>query len=246
MRDPTLHAPDAAPQVIDLGRASYAPAYARQVDAVESVLAARGGPRPSPGVIFLVEHDPVITLTRRPQAREHLLATPELLARHGVSLVETDRGGDVTYHGPGQIVVYPILDLTALGLRVHDYMRLLEEGVIRTCAAFALPTRRDPSATGVWVNPRGSDPDVLSPRAAKIAAMGVRLRRWVTMHGLALNVATNLDHFALIVPCGLAGRPVTSLRRELGDACPGVDEVKSRLSHELRSLIAAAPGPRKP
>lgn len=225
---------------------SYAEAYARQIEAVDAVLAARASRAPNPGFIFLVEHDPVITVTRRPQAREHLLATPELLARHGVALVETDRGGDVTYHGPGQIVVYPILDLTPLGLRVHDYMRLLEEAVIRTCGEYGVRAMRDPAATGVWVNPKGAPGEPLSPRAGKVAAMGVRLRRWVTMHGLALNVTTNLDHFALIVPCGLAGRPVTSLGRELGDACPGIDEVKSRLADELRCLIIGAPGHHAP
>ena len=240
MPGPDLRTPRAVPEVIDLGRLPYADAYARQVAAVDQVLAARATPAPSPGVIFLVEHDPVITVTRRPQAREHLLATPDLLARHGVALAETDRGGDVTYHGPGQIVAYPVLDLTPLALRVHDYMRLLEEAVIRTCDAFGVSARRDPTATGVWVNPKGADPGVISPGAAKIAAMGVRLRRWVTMHGLALNVKTKLDHFGLIVTCGLAGRPVTSLLRELGETCPGADVVKARLALELLSLIGAA------
>ncbi|CAG0954842.1 lipoyl(octanoyl) transferase [Phycisphaerales bacterium] len=221
---------------------AYAPAYDRQVQRVEAVLAARAQsaappePPASAGFLLLVEHDPVVTVSRRPQARQHLIATPELLARHGVSVAETDRGGDITYHGPGQLVVYPILDLNLLNLGLHDYMRLLEGAIIDACAAWGLPTQRDPAATGVWVPPRATHPR----HAAKVCAMGVRVRRWISMHGLALNVATNLEHFDLIVPCGLVGRPVTSLSRELGAACPSMDDAKREVVAQLRARINAA------
>ena len=181
--------------------------------------------------VYLLEHDPpVITMTRRPGVETHLLATPEMLAERGVTLLETDRGGDITYHGPGQLVAYPILDLNALCLRVHPYMRLLEDVVIRTLACFGVTAGREEGATGVWVVSEDGT-------ARKIAALGVRLSRWCSMHGLAINVDPDLSHFDLIVPCGLAGRQVTSLRRELGDACPGMDEVKGTLIEEFRKAL---------
>ncbi|HVZ93606.1 MAG TPA: lipoyl(octanoyl) transferase LipB, partial [Phycisphaerales bacterium] len=150
--------------------------------------------------------------------------TDEQLARTGVTVAETDRGGDITYHGPGQLVVYPILDLNALNLNLHGYMRMLERIVIDVCAGFGVKTRCERGATGVWTGEPGADEG-----GAKIAALGVRVRRWVTMHGLALNVTTNLDHFGLIVPCGLHGRAVTSLERELGARCPTIAQVKDAM-----------------
>jgi len=187
--------------------------------------------------LLLVEHDPVITISRRPGAREHLVASPGELSRLGIEVGETDRGGDITYHGPGQVVAYPILDLQRLDLGVGAYMRLLEEIVIHTIARYGVQGHRDPGATGVWVD----DPrDVATGRAnsAKIAALGIRVSRWVTMHGLALNVATNLDHFRAIVPCGLTGRPVTSLRHLLGDTAPSMDDVKQSLAEEFRAAVS--------
>lgn len=219
------------PRVVDLGRLSYDEAYARQVELVEATIASRGEGPSAGGTILLVEHDPVITVTRRAGAAGHVLAGREALARAGVSLRETDRGGDVTYHGPGQVVVYPILDLNAYSLGLHDYVRLLEEAMIRACAHFGVGARRDDAGTGVWVDSAsGGAP-------AKIGAIGVRVRRWVSFHGLALNVTTNLDHFSLIVPCGLAGRGVTSLARELGGAGPGVGAAKAVLARELAGLL---------
>lgn len=231
----------------------YAEAYAAQLAAHAEVLAARDAGRPEIGRLLMVEHDPpVITISRRPEARAHLLASEAQLERTGVTIAETDRGGDITYHGPGQLVVYPIIDLNHLKLGLHNYMRLLEAAVIDTCATFGITAERDASATGVWVPgetpPRmnadqrrsvqasASDPRPSVPndrQSAKICAMGVRVRRWVTLHGLALNVTTNLDHFNLIVPCGLAGRPVTSLERELGPRCPSMDQVKRTLTTAL-------------
>jgi lipoyl(octanoyl) transferase len=215
-------------QVIDLGRMAYGPALEIQRGHVEEVLAARDAGGAEVGRVLLVEHDPVITVSRRAGAGTNLLATPEVLARHGVALAETDRGGDITYHGPGQLVVYPILDLNLLNLGLHAYMRMLEQVAIDVCAAFGAEAERDPSATGVWA------------QGAKVCAMGVRVRRWVSMHGMALNVTTNLEHFGLIVPCGLAGRRVTSLRELLGDGCPGMEEVKSVLVSDLRRHVERA------
>ena len=214
----------------DLGRMPYAEAYAWQRDLLAEVIAARGsGGRMA---VLLVEHDPpVITVSRRRGAREHLVASPAQLAAAGVEVAETDRGGDITYHGPGQLVVYPILDLNALGLRLHGYMRFLESVVIEVLAGFGVVGHRDPCATGVWVG--GDD----GHGARKICAMGVRVSRWVSMHGLALNVSTNLDHFDLIVPCGLAGRPVTSLAREVPAAPPGLADVRRRMVAVLSRRI---------
>ena len=209
----------AAISVTKLGRLGYELAFAAQQAAHARVLAARDGVTSGVGELLLVEHDPVITISNRVGAEANLLATPALLERHGVAVARTDRGGDITYHGPGQMVAYPILDLNLLNLGLHDYMRLLEESVIRTCRDFGVETMRDPAATGVWTVRDGRP-------LAKIAAMGVRVRRWVSMHGLALNVDTNLDHFKLIVPCGLAGRPVTSLKQELGERAPTFEQVR--------------------
>ncbi len=224
--------------VIDLGRMGYQAAYEKQTAWVERVVAAREGPAPERGVILLVEHDPVITVSARPTAAGHVIASPAQLAAAGVEVARTDRGGDVTYHGPGQLVAYPIIDLNATcpPLRLHEYMRVLEEAVIRTCADLGVPTQRDPGATGVWTKGEVTGGVSLSPR--KIAAMGVRVRRWVSMHGLALNVTTNLRHFDLIVPCGLIGRGVTSLFEELGaERCPTMNAVKVALIGHLGVLL---------
>ncbi|TVQ30643.1 MAG: lipoyl(octanoyl) transferase [Phycisphaeraceae bacterium] len=247
--------------VEDLGRIDYALGYETQLERVEAVLGARAAaeagdvaaPR-AVGHLLLLEHDPpVITISRRPNARAHLTATDAQLRAAGVEVAETDRGGDITYHGPGQLVVYPILDLSLLGLGLHDYMRLLERIVIAVCESFGLRAHRDICATGVWVGgeqasstmqqggaARDADAACAGPAGgSKICAMGVRVRRWVSMHGLALNVRTNLDHFNLIVPCGLAGRTVTSLERELGASCPTMQQVKATLTDRFNSEIAA-------
>lgn len=216
--------------MIDLGRVGYREAYEIQCAHVEEVLATRAAGTPEWGRLLLVEHDPVITVSRRKGAREHLVATAAQLSDAGVTVEETDRGGDITYHGPGQLVAYPILDLNRLMLGLHDYMRLLEQAVIDTCASFGVEGRRDPEATGVWVERDGT--------LAKVAAMGVRVRRWVSMHGLALNVEPDLSHFRLIVPCGLVGRPVTSLREVLGEGGPSMKDARSALVGALERLVA--------
>jgi lipoyl(octanoyl) transferase len=209
----------------DLGQLAYEQAYEVQAARVDEVVLARetGG---AMGTIYIVEHVPaVITVSRRPAAASHLLASPQLLASQGIQVRETDRGGDITYHGPGQLVIYPILDLNVFNLGLHDYMRLLEEAVIETCGHFGIEAQRDPTATGVWV------------KDAKICAMGVRVRKWVSMHGLAINVHTDLSHFDHIVPCGLAGRSVTSMRQILGDHGPTLTQVREVLVARLMSHL---------
>lgn len=233
-------------EVLDLGRLAYRPACDEQARHVDRLLDARAAGLPPLGVLLLVEHPPVITLTPRARQGANLLAHPETLRLAGVELQETDRGGDITYHGPGQLVVYPIVDLQRLRLGLHEHMRTLESGVINGLAALGLRAGRDPKATGVWVDParpRTADTDDAPPDpVAKICAMGVRVRKWVTMHGLALNVDPDMSHFGLIVPCGLAGRPVTSMRALLGEACPPMDAVKHTLARELvRAFNEKAP-----
>ena len=219
-------------RAVDLGGLPYGPAYAQQVHHVEEVLASREAGHPEIGRVLLVEHDPVITVGRRPGSMKHLLGSPDALARAGVALAETDRGGDITYHGPGQLIAYPILDLNRLGLGLHAYMRLLESAVAAACASFGVRARRDEAATGVWVD--------TAEGPAKVCAMGVRVRKWVSLHGLALNVTTDLSRFELIVPCGLAGRRVTSLAALLGAACPPMTDVKQALVESLGAALAQA------
>ena len=217
-----------AVQVHDLGRMDYASALERQ-RSMHAELVERRESRPAMPLL-LVEHDPpVITVSRRPGAERHVIASDVRLAELGVQKVETDRGGDVTWHGPGQLVAYPILDLQRLDLRIHGYMRFLEQVVIDTLAGFGLEGLRDEAATGVWVGREAPE--------RKICAMGVRISRWATLHGLALNVAPDLAQFGLIVPCGLVGRPVTSLAQELGARAPGMTEAKSALAGTLMRAV---------
>lgn len=211
-------------EVHDLQRMDYAGALDRQRR--EHAAVVEGRETRVPMRLLLVEHDPpVVTVSRRPGAGRHVIASDERLAELGVQKFETDRGGDVTWHGPGQLVAYPILDLHRLDLRIHGYMRFLEQVVIDTLAGWGVHGMRDESATGVWVG------DGAPQR--KICAMGVRISRWATLHGLALNVAPDLAQFGLIVPCGLVGRPVTSLAQELGARAPSMPEAKSALAGAL-------------
>ena len=205
-------------EVIDLGQMAYTPVLERQRERNAAVGAGTAGP-----ALMLVEHPPVVTVSRRPAARDHVKVTEAELDRRGIALESTDRGGDVTYHGPGQLVAYPIVRLRDLRptRTLTDYLRSLEAAVIETLDVFGVAGTTECGATGVWV---GAGPD-----AAKVCAMGVRLRRGVAMHGLALNVAPDLSHFDTIDPCGLGDRPVTSLRRLRGEACPTMDAVKAEL-----------------
>ena len=187
-------------QVRRLGLVSYPEGLDLQRSVVELRKAGGIG-----DVLLLLEHTPVITLgVKGDGGRSHITASSALLAREGVGVHEAGRGGDVTYHGPGQIVGYPILDLRPDRCDVHRYVRDLEEVMIRVCADYGLRASRIAGLTGAWIG------------NAKIGAIGVRISRWVTSHGFAFNVNTNLEHFGLIVPCGIAGRGVTSLAREVG------------------------------
>lgn len=214
-------------RVEDLGRLGYVAALQHQREVHQGVLEGTG-----PATLLLVEHDAVITVSQRRSAQGHLLASAAELARLGIDVQPTDRGGDVTYHGPGQLVAYPILRLGPLGLNIGRYMRLLEQVVIDTVGAFGVRGLRRDGLTGVWAAPSEGGP------AAKLCAMGVRVRRNVTMHGLALNVCPNLKHFETIVPCGLAGCRATSLRELLGDQTPSMQAVKDRLVEVIRAHLS--------
>ncbi|MFI5088452.1 MAG: lipoyl(octanoyl) transferase LipB [Terriglobales bacterium] len=194
--------------VVQLGRVDYATALKLQQTLVDLRKAGQVG-----DTLLLLEHLPVITLGRNAK-RANVLVSEDQLSRSGVEIFECDRGGDVTYHGPGQLVGYPIFDLRGFTPHIGavDFVRKLEEGVIRTCADFGVATRRVPGMTGVWT----------LRNEAKVAAIGVHISRGVTSHGFALNVSTGLDHFKLIIPCGIGDKPVTSLDRALGDAYPGI------------------------
>lgn len=187
--------------------------------------------------ILLVEHPPVITFGRRPGVDRNIVASPQVLASRGVEVVGSDRGGDVTFHGPGQIVAYPIVRLIDHGFSVGGYVRALELSVINALAGFSVAARKDACAVGVWVE----GPLEESGTLAKICAIGVRVRRGVTLHGLALNVATDLSYFDLIIPCGLVGRPVTSLQKILADEAPTMTRVKQVLADQLVARLNGHP-----
>jgi lipoyl(octanoyl) transferase len=196
--------------VLQLGTIDYATGLSLQQRLVELRKEGRIG-----DVLLLLEHSAVITLGRNAK-RTNILASPELLAQHGVEVFDCDRGGDVTFHGPGQLIGYPIFDLrgftTSDGKRktlgAIEYVRRLEEVLIRTCAEFTIPAKRICGLTGVWT--------ASSKDESKIAAIGVHISRGVTSHGFALNVNTDLDDFKLIIPCGISAKPITSMAKELG------------------------------
>ena len=198
-----------------LGAVPYADALALQRSLVDDRRAGR-----IPDTLLLVEHPHVLTLgVRGDGGRSHILATDEALASRGIEVHETGRGGDITYHGPGQIVGYPILDLNPDRRDVHRYVRDLETVLIRVAADYGIEAGRVDGLTGVWVGDE------------KLAAIGVRIARWITSHGFALNVTTDLDHFRLIVPCGIADRGVTSMARVLGRPVDTVEVENSIIEH---------------
>jgi len=194
-----------------LGLVPYGEALEMQQALVEDRRAGR-----VPNLLLLLQHPPVITLGVRKSSRSNVTATDAQLAARGVEVHDTGRGGDVTYHGPGQIVGYPILDLRPDRCDVHRYVRDLEEVMIRVCADYGIAAGRVSGMSGAWV---GSE---------KIGAIGVRISRWITSHGFAFNVNTNLQDFQLIVPCGIADRGVTSLQKLLGRRLP-IEEVEKRM-----------------
>jgi lipoyl(octanoyl) transferase len=207
-------------EVRRLGIVQYAEALAMQRRLVEERRAGR-----VPDLLLLLQHRPVITLgVKGDGGRANVTATPESLAALGIDVSETGRGGDVTYHGPGQIVGYPILDLRPDRCDVHRYVRDLEEVMIRACGDFGVAGERAAGLTGTWV---GAD---------KIGAIGVRISRWITSHGFAFNVNTNLDHFRLIVPCGIRDRGVTSLARAIGHELP-FEDVEHRVVQRFAEVF---------
>jgi lipoyl(octanoyl) transferase len=209
--------------VVDGGRIAYGAACELQRQLVEARKAGA-----IPDVLLLCEHPHVITLGRNGN-REHLRAGEGVLAQMNVALQATDRGGDITYHGPGQIVGYPILDLAEHRRDVRWYVEQLEELMIRATADFGLAARRVEGWRGVWIDtPSGEE---------KLGALGVHLNRWITSHGFAYNVSTDLRYFDLIVPCGIAGKRATSLERALGRAV-SVGEVRDRLVAGFASVFA--------
>jgi lipoyl(octanoyl) transferase len=211
-------------RIVDLGTMSWQDAWAMQEQAHTDVL--RGGE----SRLILVEHPPVITLGRQVDlSLRNLRFTPEQLKEKGVDVVETDRGGNVTFHGPGQLVAYPIVKLADHRLTVGGYVKLLQQAVIDCLGRCLVRSEVDPTAVGVWAKDQG--------QLAKICAIGVRVRRGVTLHGLALNVTTDLRYFDLIVPCGLDGRPVTSIRRLAAMQCPQMEHVKWLLTNSLKNLL---------
>lgn len=184
--------------VYHLGRVSY-----RRAWELQRVLVARRKAGETGDLLLLLEHPPVITLGRNGD-RQHLLSSAELLDEQGIEFVETDRGGDITYHGPGQLVGYPILNLSGIRKDVVWYVRTLEKALIRAARDFGIRAGRREKLTGVWVD------------GCKLASIGVRISRWITSHGFALNVSTDLGSFQHIVPCGISACPVTSFRELLG------------------------------
>lgn len=234
--------------VVDLGLIRYGEA----LDMQRRLVAAKIADRETPDVLFLLEHPPVITLGRN--AREENIVTPrETLEAMGFDIFHVERGGDVTYHGPGQLVGYPILDLQRVPKPkdVGWFVWAMQEAVIRALATYGIPGERIEKVIGVWVRgrelPQLDDSFDEATRAAlaaavaqfsdrKIAAIGARIKEWVSYHGFALNVNTNLRHFDLIVPCGLRDRGVTSMQAELGRELP-LDEVKERVAHEFAAVM---------
>jgi lipoyl(octanoyl) transferase len=219
--------------VCHLGRVPYERAWALQEAVQERLIAAKRAEPPEtvPHVLLLLEHPPVYTLGKSGDV-ENLLATEEMLDAIDAEFHRIGRGGDVTFHGPGQLVGYPLFDLDRFFTDLGRYLRTLEEVIIRTCAEYGVTGTRVDGRTGVWIGPdeRGLE--------RKICAMGVRCSRWVTMHGFALNVTTDLDYFDHIVPCGIDDRGVTSLAEETV-ASVTVDDVRGPVTEHIADLFGA-------
>lgn len=204
-----------AGKTIDWGHTRYREALERQ-----KVRVAQRKAGSVPDTLIFTEHAPVYTVGVRPGAKTHLVWKPEQLQIAGIEVVETNRGGDITYHGPGQIVGYPIIDWQQQR-DLHRYLRNLEDVLIQSVARYGLEAGRREGKTGIWIEDR------------KLAAIGVAVKSWITYHGFALNVCPDLSHFSGIVPCGITDGTVTSLQQELGEDCPDLESVKSTLSLEF-------------
>lgn len=223
--------------VKDLGNKDYKETWDYQESLFEEIVAqktnnkANGTTLPTTNYFLFVEHPHVYTLGKSGHI-ENLLIDEEGLKNKGATFYKINRGGDITYHGPGQIVGYPILDLENFFTDIHKYLRSLEEVIIRTLSDYGLKGERSEGETGVWL-------DVGTPFARKICAMGVRCSRWVTMHGFALNVNTDLGYFDNIIPCGIRGKAVTSLNVELANDKVDTQEVKQRILTHFKEIFEA-------
>jgi lipoyl(octanoyl) transferase len=222
------------PEVIfkDCGNISYAPAWQLQEELLQIAVQQKVKNRTDPNrfslpiqYLLFCEHKPVYTLGKSGK-QENLLMTQEELNINGIEYFPINRGGDITYHGPGQITGYPIFDLEQFTTDINIYLRNLEEAIIRTLAIYSIPAARYPGLTGVWIEPE------IESRARKICAMGIRCSRWVTMHGFAFNVNTDLSYFNNIIPCGISDKAVTSMQQELGVSL-NMEEVKHHLQNEI-------------
>ncbi|WP_127844618.1 lipoyl(octanoyl) transferase LipB [Psychroflexus aestuariivivens] len=224
-------------KVLELGQRDYKETWDFQEELFQSILQTKIKNRreeldlPTENHFLFVEHPHVYTLGKSGDLA-NLLLDEKQLADKGATFYKINRGGDITYHGPGQIVGYPILDLENFFTDIHKYLRLLEEMVILTLAEYGLKSERSKGETGVWL-------DVGTPFARKICAMGVRASRWVTMHGFALNVNANLGYFDNIVPCGIQDKAVTSLNVELGQTEVSMEDVKQKLKKHFTDLFEA-------
>ena len=223
-------------RIIELGVKSYNDSLKIQEELFQKTIELKSVNRkedtqiPTQNYLLWVEHTPVITLGKSGKIKNLLLGQKQLKEK-GIEYYPTNRGGDITFHGPGQIVGYPIMDLDNFFTDIHKYLRYLEESILLTLEEYDLNGARSIGETGVWL-------DVGTPFARKICAMGVKASRWVTMHGFALNVNTNLSYFDYIVPCGIKGKAVTSLAKELGREIP-FKEVKDKLEVHLANLFEA-------
>ena len=234
MARPDQPAPTLQPvTVCHLGRVAYEPAWDLQKQIQARLIAAKrqDPPLALPHVVLLVEHPPVYTLGKSGTA-SNLLVPQESLADHGAQFYRIGRGGDITFHGPGQLVGYPLLDLDRFFNDIHRYMRALEALLIGTCADYGVQAGRIAGHTGVWIGPDDAGPE------RKIGALGIRCSRWVTMHGFAFNLNTDLTFFDHIIPCGIADRGVTSLARELGRPVDEAD-ARTRLVRHFAEVFGA-------
>ncbi len=222
--------------VTDLGTKDYKETWDFQEEVFNSIIDVKNKNREkenkdiTPNYLLFVEHPNVYTLGKSGKY-SHLLISEEELAQKNATFYKIDRGGDITYHGPGQIVGYPILDLDNFFTDIHKYLRFLEEVIIKTLADYGIKGERSPGETGVWI-------DVGTPFARKICAMGVRASRWVTMHGFAFNINADLSYFNYIIPCGIVDKSVTSLNQELGKNIP-LQEVKEKIKFHFSNIFEA-------
>ncbi len=224
-------------QLLDLGNKDYKETWEYQEELFKKIVDLKilnrnsTAPIPTPNFFLYVTHPHVYTLGKSGDV-SNLLLSEKQLTEKGATFYKINRGGDITYHGPGQIVGYPILDLENFFTDIHKYLRFLEEAIILTLAEYGLKTERSPGETGVWF-------DVGTPFARKICAMGVRASRWVTMHGFALNVNVDLGYFDNIIPCGIRGKAVTSMHVELGREV-NEDEVKEKILKHFSELFESS------